>query len=538
MTGLQKNPWVVLVVLCTGFFMILLDLTIVNIAIPSILKGLHATLDQILWVLNGYILSYAVLLITAGRLGDLYGQKRLFQAGMLLFTLASGLCGFAQDSNQLIAARVLQGVGGAVMTPQTLAILVTIFPPERRGAAFGVWGGVAGIASVTGPTLGGFIVTYADWRWIFYVNLPIGALALLAGWFIIPDLRPGRRHGLDLAGVVLASAGLFAVVFGLIEGQRYDWGAVWGPLSIAEIIGAGVALIAIFVWWESRQREPLMPLSLFRERNFSLMNWTSAALNFGMLGIFLPFIIYLQSVLGMTPLQAGLTMMPMSLLSMPLAPIAGRLSDRIGGKYILLVGLTLFAASTVYLAGAARTDSTWLTFLPGVLLAGAGMGCTFAPMVTVAMRNIQPQMAGAASGVMNTVRQLGGALGGAIVGAVLQNRLASTLHDEASSRASALPPQFQRPFVNAFDNVARSGFELGRGQSGAALPSGIPPSLQAQLQQLFHDVFVNAYVSAMRPTMAASAAVLLLAALSCLAIRRRRGPAAEVRLREAPAPAA
>src|SRR5437588_9576775 len=211
MAQARTNPWIVLVVLTTGFFMILLDMTIVNVAIPSMASasgGLNATLDQILWVINAYVLVYAILLVTASRLGDLYGQRNLFAIGLFVFTVASALCGLSQDPNQLIAARILQGVGGALLTPQTLAILTSIFPPERRGAAFGIWGGVAGLATVAGPTLGGAIITYIDWRWIFYINVPIGIAALVATFLIIPDLRPGRHHGWDFVGIILATAGL------------------------------------------------------------------------------------------------------------------------------------------------------------------------------------------------------------------------------------------------------------------------------------------------------------------------------------------
>ena len=238
------NPWLVLVVLTTGFFMIMLDTTIVNVAIPAMSAGLNTTLDQILWVLNSYILVYAVLLITAGRLGDLYGQRTLFAIGLAIFTVASGLCGFAQDANQLIVARSLQGVGGALLTPQTLAILTGLFPPERRGAAFGIWAGVAGLATLAGPTLGGAIVTYIDWRWIFFVNIPIGIAALVATFAIIPDLRPGRRHGWDIVGVILATSGLFGVIFGLIEGERFNWGEIGSyVITIPEVIAAGAVLL-------------------------------------------------------------------------------------------------------------------------------------------------------------------------------------------------------------------------------------------------------------------------------------------------------
>src|SRR6478672_4686005 len=264
MASARTNPWLVLVVLTTGFFMILLDTTIVNVAIPAMSTALNTTLDQILWVLNAYILVYAVLLITAGRLGDLYGQRNLFAIGLAIFTLASALCGFAQDANQLIVARVFQGVGGALLTPQTLAILTSLFPPERRGTAFGIWAGVAGLATLAGPTVGGAIVTYIDWRWIFYVNVPIGIAALVATFVIIPDLRPGRQHGWDVVGIFLATAGLFGLVFGLIEGERFNWGEVGSyVITIPEVIGAGVVLLIIFVIWERYQAAPLVPLSLF-----------------------------------------------------------------------------------------------------------------------------------------------------------------------------------------------------------------------------------------------------------------------------------
>src|SRR6266566_6936707 len=226
MAQARTNPWLVLVVLTSGFFMILLDTTIVNVAIPAMSAGLNTTLDQILWVLNAYILVYAVLLITAGRLGDLFGQRNIFAIGLFVFTVASALCGLSQNAGELIVFRILQGVGGALLTPQTLAILTSIFPPERRGAAFGVWGGVAGLATIAGPTIGGALITYTDWPWIFFINVPLGIGALVATYAIIPDLRPGRHHGWDVMGIIVATTGLFAIVFGLIEGQRYNWGQI------------------------------------------------------------------------------------------------------------------------------------------------------------------------------------------------------------------------------------------------------------------------------------------------------------------------
>jgi EmrB/QacA subfamily drug resistance transporter len=521
MAQARTNPWLVLTVLTTGFFMIMLDTTIVNVAIPSMSAGLNTTLDQILWVVNAYVLVYAVLLITAGRLGDLYGQRNLFAVGLLIFTVASALCGLSQSPNQLIAARVLQGVGGALLTPQTLAILTSIFPPERRGAAFGVWGGVAGLATLAGPTVGGAIITYIDWRWIFYINVPIGILALVATFLIIPDLRPGRQHGWDVVGIIVATAGLFAIVFGLIEGERYNWGQIDSyPITIPEVIGAGVVLMVLFVIWERYQSEPLVPLSLFKERNFAVANWIAAAISFGMLSMFLPFTIYLQSARGFSALVAGLTLAPMSLTSMFTAPFAGRMADRIGGKYILMAGILLFTIGMTSIAFVAGPDSTWINFLVPAVVAGLGIGMTFAPMTTVAMRNIQPQVAGSASAVLNTIRQLGAAVGSAVIGALLQNRLAVTLHDQAVNQSASLPAAFRDQFVAIFTNISSKGFEIGTGQSGAALPSGLPAGVAHQLSVLAHDVFVTGYIDAMKQTFVLPIAVLLLTAASTVLIKR------------------
>ena len=517
-----RNPWPVLLITVLGFFMIMLDTTIVYVATPSILSSLHASLDQVLWVFNGYLLTYAVLLITAGRLGDVFGPRQLFALGLIVFTGASALCGFSHDATQLIGARVIQGVGGALIAPQTITILMAIFPPERRGAAFGITGAVIGVSTVAGPTLGGLIVTNWDWRWIFFLNVPVGILALVGTFVVIPDVRPGRRHRLDVVGVLLSSVALFALVFGLIEGQRYDWGTITGWLSIPMVLGAGAALFVAFIAWEWRQAEPLVPLSLFRNRNFSLMNWTGTAMAFGMQGIFIPITIYTQSVLGMTPLQSGLTFAPMSLTAGILAPFAGRLADRFGGKYLLMAGLAIFGAGAGIVTMLATVSTSQSTFILPFVLTGFGLGLVFAPMTTVAMQEIKPVMAGAASGVFNTTRQLGSAIGAAVVGAVLQNRLAASLHDQAVASAHLLPPAFQGRFVDGFSQAAKSGLQVGRGQTGASLPTGLPAQVAGRVAQLIHDVFVNAYVLALRPTVAVAVGVLFVASLSCLFVLNRR----------------
>jgi EmrB/QacA subfamily drug resistance transporter len=522
----RRNPWLALLVLCLGFFVILLDTTIVNVAIPTMLDSLHASLDQILWVVNAYMLTFAVLLVTGGRLGDILGQRNLFVGGLAAFSAASALCGLAQDANQLIAARVVQGVGAAVLSPQTLVIISAIFPAQRRGAALGILSAVTGMAALLGPVLGGLIVTYLDWRWIFYVNVPIGIAGILLACLLVPDLRPGKRHRLDLVGVALVTTGLFGIVFGLIDGQRYDWGAIAGSwLTVPELIAAGVVVTGAFLVWERFQREPLLPLALFRNRNFSIMVGLLALLWFALVGLMITATIDLQSVLGMSAIRAGLTITPITLTMAAVSPFTGRLTDRIGGRYILLFGFLVAATGIAGVAAVESVTANSFTFVLPLVGVGLGMGCVIAPLTTEALREVPAVLAGAASGMLNTSRQLGSAIGLAVIGAVLQNQLVSAMHDRAVKDAAQLPPPFRQGFVDGFARAGSAGLEVGRGQSGGArVPAGLPPEAAQLVQQLVHDVVVNAYANAMRPTLAVAVAGLLFGALCCaLILRRTRG---------------
>jgi EmrB/QacA subfamily drug resistance transporter len=508
----RRNPWVILIVVSLGFFMTLLDLTIVNIAIPNMISKLHASLDDILWVINAYALVLAVLLITAGRLGDLLGQRRVFFAGIAVFTLASAACGLSPSPGWLIAFRAVQGLGAALLMPQTLAILTMVFPPERRGAAFGIWGAVAGVATIAGPTLGGLLVTAFDWRYIFYINVPIGIAVLVMTPLLIPDLRTGRKHSFDVGGVVLASLGLLAICYALVEGQKYNWGTITGFISIPLLAGVGVVIMAVFVWLQATRQngEPLVPFALFRDRNYALMNVVAGFIAVGMLGIFLPFSIYLQSVLGFSALKAGLTMAPASLVAMFVAPAAGRMTDRIGGKYILMVGLLLFGGGMGSIALIAQPTSAWYDFLLPQIIAGIGIGCTFAPLTTVAMRNVQPMMAGAASGVFNTTRQLGTVIGTAGVGALLQNRLVAGFTSQAQLRTAGLPAQAREKLVAGFQAAAKGGLEVGSGHRTTGLAG---------------EIFTHGFVSAMRPTILVPILFIAAGALVCVFIKRRSAAA-------------
>jgi EmrB/QacA subfamily drug resistance transporter len=530
-TSTRSNAWAALSVLLLGSFMALLDLTIVNIAIPGISDGLHASLDQILWVLNAYSLLFAVLLITAARLGDLFGPRNIFALGLVVFTVGSASSGLAQSPIALIIARAAQGLGAALMSPQGLPFITSLFPAERRGGPFAAMGVLSGLAVLAGPTLGGFIVTHMGWRWIFYLNLPIGVLTLALALLVVPDLRPGRSHQLDLLGVALVTVGLFGVVFGLIEGQRYNWGAVFGSVTIPEIMGAGVVLLLLFLLTQALRegREPLLPFAVFKDRNFTLMSLVLAAMGFAMLGLFLPLTIYFQSVLGLSALAAGLTLAPQSLAMMFTSPVVAGLAQRVSGKYLLLPGLVLFAVGMGYIDWQAHADAARWSFLPGLITAGIGLGLTWVPAFSLATRDLKPELAGVASGVLSTLQELGGVIASAAIGALLQNRLAVALHDQAVHYADQVPPQVRGQFVAAFSGTAQGTLEIGRGQMGNSvhLPADAPIQVVQQIEHLATAVFTHGFVDAMRPTLVLPIGAVLLAALSTLAVRRGpRVPAA------------
>jgi len=522
--GRRSAPWLALSVLALGLFMTLLDLTIVNVAIPSIVDDLRSSLDQILWVLNGYSLVYAVLLITSGRLGDIFGPRNMFAAGIVVFTIASAFSGLAQDPIQLILARGAQGFGAAMLAPQGLPIMTTIFPPERRAGVFAIYGSLAGLAVLLGPVVGGFIVTNFGWRWIFYINLPIGLLTFVLALAFVPDLRPGRRHRLDFTGVALASAGLLGIVFGLIEGQRYSWGTVWSWITIPEIIGAGVLTLAVFlvVQWRRQDQEPLLPFAVFKDRNYAVMTLVMLVMGFAIVGVFLPMTIYYQSVLGLSAFEAGLAIAPQPLAMMLMSGGAAALAARYA-KYLLIAGLTLFAVGIGYIAWTAQVSSNRWSFVPGLVIAGVGMAGIWTPVYSLATRDLQPRLAGVASGVISTVQELGAVIGSAAIGALLQNQLASDLHNRAVSYSAQLPSQAQAPFVDGFSKAANAGLQVGRGQTGTslALPAGVPAQLVHQIQLVAHAVFTQAFVDAMRPTMVLAIVVILVAAIGTFGVRNR-----------------
>ncbi|QFZ19281.1 DHA2 family efflux MFS transporter permease subunit [Saccharothrix syringae] len=530
MSKLRGNPWAVLVALCAGFFMTLLDTTVVGVAIPDIVTGLGVTYNEVLWVSNAYVLVLAVFLITGGRLGDLLGKRNTYLAGVAVFTAASLACGLSQDAGQLIAARVVQGLGAALLVPQTMAIVIAVFPPERRGAALGVWGAVAGVATVTGPPLGGLLVSALDWRWIFTINVPLGLLVLVFAPMIIPaGAKPPRTGRFDVRGAVLVTAGLALLTFGLQEGQRYDWGSVWSFVSIPLLLVVGVVLLVAFALAQRRPggRAPMVPFDLLRTRDFALMNLGAIALSIGIMSMAIGFQLYAQSVLGLSALVAGLVSAPMSAISVVIGPWAGRLSDRVGGKPIVFTGLLVFGLGLLLFALTTRPDSSVWALLPSMVVMGVGLGLTFAPLTTVAMHGVRPVMAGAASGVLNATRQVGAVLGTAGFGVLLQNQLVADLGARAATAAADLPAGVRDEFVDGVRRAADRGVEFAELQAGTAVPvpSGASPAVAEQVAAAARAVFADGFVGAMHSSMVLPITAVLLGAVCCLFARGKSAPA-------------
>ncbi|MGC4962077.1 MFS transporter [Gordonia sp. DT218] len=441
------RPWAALLALCVGFFMILVDMTIVAVAQPQIQTALDTDVNGIVWVTSAYLLTYAVPLLITGRLGDKFGPKRVYQLGLLVFTIASVWCGLSGSIGELIAARALQGVGAALITPQTMALITRIFPPEKRGAAMGVWGTVAGVATLVGPLLGGVLTDSLGWEWIFFVNIPVGIVGLVLAYVLVPDVET-HDHQFDWIGVALSAIGLSALVFGIQDGEKYNWnGWIW------TLIVGGVLVMALFVYWQSRIKgEPLVPLSLFRDRNFSLANIGIASMGFAISGLMIPTMFFLQLVGGMSPTRSAVMMVPMAVLTGVLAPIVGRVLDRVHPRTIIATSLLLNAIAVGWVGMIARPATpVWQLVIPMCLMGIASAGI-WAPLAATATRNLPWHQAGAGAGVYNTTRMIGSVLGSAAVGALMQTRLAALLpgvDTEHHSAGGQLPEMVREGFATA-----------------------------------------------------------------------------------------
>ena len=451
----EYRPWRALWALVVGFFMILVDTTIVSVANPRIMAGLDTDINSVIWVTSAYLLTYAVPLLVTGRLGDRFGPKRIYLIGLVVFTLASAWCGLSTSIGMLVAARAVQGLGASLLTPQTMAVITRTFPPTGRGQAMSLWGATAAVATLVGPILGGFIVDALGWEWIFFVNLPVGIVGFVLAWRLVPDLET-HSHRFDLPGVFLWALAMFCIVFGIQEGESYDWGVIWGPVSVPTLIVGGIVVLAAFLWWQrAGQGEPLLPLGLFRDRNFSLANSAIAMVGVAVTSNSLPLVFYYQLVLGFTPTRAALQLVPMALFSGGLAPLVGRLVDRVHTRYLATAGMLLMATSmTWYSFWLVPDESLWWRLLLPSGLMGIGTAFTFSPISATATYNLAPANAGAGSGVYNSVRQVGAVLGSAAISALMQARLAVTLPGGAGAgnRAEAagrLPEALRAGFTSA-----------------------------------------------------------------------------------------
>jgi EmrB/QacA subfamily drug resistance transporter len=427
----QRTVWT-FAVTSIALFMVVLDNLVVTTALPVIRVDLGASLEQLEWTVNAYTLTFAVFLLTGAALGDLFGRKKLFMASIALFTGASAAAALAPSADWLIAARAVQGVGGAIVMPLTLTILSAAVPRERRGAALGAWSGIAGLAVATGPLVGGAVVDGISWQWIFWLNVPVGLVLVPLATRLVESYGPDKA--LDLPGLALATAGLFGIVWGLVNGNSNGWTSP----AIVGSLAAGAVLLVAFVAWELKASEPMLPMRFFRDRAFAAANGASLFMYFGMFGSIFLLTQFFQTAQGYSPLDAGLRVLPWTAMPMFVAPMAGALSDRIGGRPLMALGLGLQAIGLGWIASVSSATVGYASLVGPFVLSGVGMALFFAPVANVVLSAVAPQEEGKASGANNAIREVGGVLGVAVLASIFAN-----------SGGYATPETFNEGFVPA-----------------------------------------------------------------------------------------
>jgi EmrB/QacA subfamily drug resistance transporter len=444
-------------------------------------------------------------------------------AGLVIFTGASLWSGLATSPTMLIAARAIQGLGAAAMTPQTLSFITRLFPPEKRGLPISVWGAVAGVATITGPVVGGLLVENVGWQWIFLINLPIGAASLAVAVVALPDWQPRRALRFDALGAALCSLGLLLVVFGVQNGQHYHWGPAFGPVSVVHLIVAGLVLLGLFAWRQLSFRrartdvEPLVPPGLFADRTFGAANLTHAALGFATTGMFLPLVLYLQTVLGLSPLASSVLALPMAVAAGVTAMVAGATWTWLGARTLIMTGLLTLAAGTGFLAWLAEPETAPVTLVPGLVVAGVGIGCVFAPLTAAATARLSGELIGSASGVFNTSRQVGGVLGSAAVGMLLQVGVAFAVPDVARRYAERLPPRYREEFVDRITDAANTASQFD--STAPPVPSNLDPNVADIVRRIVTEVFHEGFTVAAKASLVLPIAVLVLGVLAATGIR-------------------
>ncbi len=457
----RSRAWT-LAIVSIGLFMVVLDNLVVSVALPSIHRDLGASIQSLEWTVNAYVLSYAVLLLTGAALGDRWGRKRMFVIGVTLFTAASAAAALAPSMGLLIAARAIQGAGGAIVTPLTLTLLAQAFPTQQRGLALGVWSGISGIAVALGPLVGGAVIQASSWHWIFWINVPVGLILAPTAARKLQESF-GATRDLDLRGLALASSGLFGLIYGLIRAQTLGWTSPQVVLALS----LGVLLIAGFIVNERRARHPMLPLEFFARRSFAVTNVVSLSMYFGMFGSIFFMSQFLQNVLGNTPLHAGIKLLVWTGATMTVAPLAGFFSERYGSRPFMVAGLTLQAIALGWLASIASVDQTYASMVIPFIFGGSGMALVFAPSANAVLSSVRIDQAGQASGATNAIRELGGVLGIAVLSTVF------------TSHGSYLSPQ---DYVNGLVPAMWVGTVVLAG--GALIAAALPFSTREQAAQI------------------------------------------------------
>ncbi len=472
----KREKILVLLTMCFALFMAMLDNTVVNIALPTLSEDLNAGVSGLQWIVDGYVLAFASLLLTGGILGDRYGRKRTFLLGLAGFTLASLGCGLSDSTGMLIAFRALQGVGAALLLPGTLSILTVTFPPQERAKAIGIWAGVSGLALSLGPTLGGWLVEHVGWESIFFLNVPIGILGAIAATRFVRESRAPEARRLDLGGLALGTGGLFSITYGLIEANQFGW-------SDARIIGAiaaSVVLFAAFIAYEKRTAHPMMPLKFFRIPAFSAGNSVSFAISLGMFGTFFFASLFMQIVRGYDAFQTGVRFLPLTLMILIAAPNAGRYASKHGSRVPMTFGLTL-AGTGLLLLSLADQNTSYAVMVPIFMMMGFGMASTMAPMTAAVMNAVGPERAGLGSATTNTSREVGGTFGIALLGTLLTTKLKSSL--AVGLTGMGLSAAQQSAIVENAGHLHLN---------GAAL-AGLTPAQQGAVAQAFGGAFIDGY---------------------------------------------
>jgi len=481
----DPRRWWVLVAMVFGLFMPMLDNLVVNVALPTIQRELGSGVSGLQWIIDAYTLTFASFMLTGGTLGDLYGRKRFFLTGLGVFVLGSLMCGLSQDIGQLIAFRALQGLGAAMLLPGTLSIITATFTGKERGAAIGIWAAMSGLAIALGPLIGGWLVEHVSWESIFFINVPIGIVGATLAFIVVKESRdPTKSRRLDLPGLVTGTAGLFFLVYGLIEGNERGW---TDGLILAAFVLAAVLLVTFFVI-ESRREYPMLPLSFFKIPTFAASNVVAAAVFFSLFGTTFFLSLYLQNVRGFSPVQAGIRLFPFTVMILLIAPVAGRLSDKYGSRWFMTAGTAILALGLALLLRS-QPDSDYLTvLLPAMLVMGAGMAMTMAPMTAAVMASVPVQRAGVASAATNTSRELGGVFGIALLGAVVTSSFKRSFL--AKLVAFGVPTATAHQIV---DQANASGAASG---STAQVPPGVPQQAIDAIKESFtHAMHVGILIA-------------------------------------------